>query len=70
MTYEVATPGIINMAIYDSNGTAVVPIVTNEYKEQGTYQIDVKTEGIKPGMYFLNFRRDNTVRTLKLMKLD
>jgi hypothetical protein len=69
-SYEVATPGIVNMGIYDTNGTEVIPIVTNEYKEQGTYQIDIKTEGVKPGMYFLNFRREGTVKTLKLMKLN
>ena len=70
MTYEMATPGIVNMGIYDGNGAEVLPAITNEYKEQGTYQINIKTDGLQPSMYFLNFRREGTVKTLKLMKLN
>ncbi|MBL7813648.1 MAG: T9SS type A sorting domain-containing protein [Saprospiraceae bacterium] len=70
LTYEVATEGIINIGIFDANGTQVLPVITDEYQQQGTYQTDIKTEGIKPGMYFLNFRRGKTVKTIKLIKLN
>ena len=70
LTYEIATPGIVNIGIFDANGTQIIPIINNEYQGQGTYQINIKTEGVKPGIYFLNFRRDRTTKTLKLMKLN
>ncbi len=70
LTYEIAKSGMVNMGLYDVNGTEVVPVMKNEFKEQGTYQQDIKTEGVKPGLYFLNVRKEETIETLKLMKLN
>lgn len=70
LTYEIATPGIVNMGLLDVNGTQIVSIVKNEYREQGTYQTDIKTEGVKPGLYFLKYQNGETVKTLKLLKLN
>lgn len=70
LTYEIATPGLVDMGILDANGTQIIQVVNNQYKEQGTYQTTIPTEGVKPGMYFLNYRRGSTVRTLKILKLN
>jgi hypothetical protein len=70
LTYEIATPGIVNMGLLDANGTQVISVVNNEYREQGTYQTDIKTEGVKPGLYFLKYQNGETVKTLKLLKLN
>jgi hypothetical protein len=69
LTYEIATPGIVNMGIFDVNGTEIIPIVHNKYQEQGTYQTNIKTEAVKPGLYFLNYQNGSTTKTLKLLKV-
>lgn len=69
LTYEIATPGIVNMSIFDDNGTQIIQIVNNKYQEQGTYQTDIKTEAVKPGLYFLNYQNGSTTKTLKLLKV-
>lgn len=69
LIYEIATPGIINMGIFDVNGTEIIPIVHNKYQEQGTYQTNIKTEAVKPGLYFLNYQNGSTTKTLKLLKV-
>jgi Secretion system C-terminal sorting domain len=70
LTYEIATPGIVNMNILDMNGAPVIPVVQNEYKEQGTYQTTINTETVQPGLYFLNYQNGQNIKTLKLLKLN
>ena len=70
LTYEIAQAGNVSMGIFDGNGHEIIPILKNEYKEQGTYNTDIKTEGVNPGMYYLNYKSGQTVRTLKLLKIQ
>ena len=70
LTYEVAVPGVVNITILDMNGVAIIPVVRNEYREQGTYQTSTIPVAGNPGLYFLNFRKQTTAKTLKLMKIN
>ncbi len=70
LTYEIAKSGVVNMDLFDINGRAVISVVNNEYREKGTYQININTEGVKSGFYFLNYRSGSNVKTLKLLKVN
>ena len=61
--------GNVTMNLFDINGRIVQSVINNEYRTQGSHQINTNTDGLMPGMYFLNYQSGRTMRTLKLLKI-
>lgn len=66
--YQIPTPGIVSLRIYDVLGNEVAVLTDNEFREAGTYSIEFNTDEFKlsSGIYFYQFRAGQFVDTKKL----
>jgi hypothetical protein len=68
ISYEVSTPGLVSLKIYDVLGKEVASLV-NEIKEPGMYQAQFNGAGMESGVYFYKLSTVSYTDIKKMMLL-
>lgn len=68
VSYRVADPGTVNLAVYCLDGKLITTLV-NEFQAEGIYQIAYKKETLAPGAYLLRMHTEgaNPVQDTRVM---
>jgi N-acetylneuraminic acid mutarotase len=66
ISYELTTPGKIQLDIYNCLGKKINKLV-NEVQYPGNYEVEWNAEGIKSGIYFCRLQVDSYSQTQKLI---
>ena len=69
--YQVPTPGIVSLRIYDILGNEVAVLTDNEFREAGTYSIEFNTSefNLSSGVYFYQMQAGQFVSSKKMVVL-
>lgn len=65
--YQIPTPGIVSIRIFDVLGNEVAVLTDNEYLEAGTYSTEFNTSefNLSSGVYFYQMKSGNFSATKK-----
>jgi hypothetical protein len=69
ITYQLATSGIVNLAVYDITGRKVTELVAG-WREVGVHNVNFNAYGLPSGVYFAHLKAGDFQRTLKLLLID
>lgn len=66
--YQLQSPGIVSLKIYDVLGNEIVTLVSDE-KSAGIYTVNFFSEDLPSGTYFYQLKMDNYMETKKMILL-
>lgn len=64
--YNVGSPGIINLSLYDLSGKLVNVFIPNEYSRVGQYEHSIDARGFPSGNFVLVFRSHTSTESVVL----
>tara|TARA_B100000989_G_scaffold293916_1_gene272039 strand:+ start:1501 stop:2700 length:1200 start_codon:yes stop_codon:yes gene_type:complete len=67
--FSIATPGKINITIYNSNGQKIGDVLTNEYLQRGNYNFSWDADKNPSGLYFVKLESQNFTQIKKALFL-
>ena len=67
--FSIATPGKINITIYNSNGQRIGNVLTNEYLQRGNYNFSWDADKNPSGLYFVKLESQNFTQIKKALFL-
>ncbi len=67
--FSLATPGKINITIYNSNGQKIGDVLTNEYLQRGNYNFTWDADKNPSGLYFVKLENQNFSQVKKALFL-
>ena len=67
--FSLATPGKINITIYNSNGQKIGDVLTNEYLQRGNYNFSWDADKNPSGLYFVKLESQNFTQIKKALFL-
>ncbi|MDC3166298.1 T9SS type A sorting domain-containing protein [Candidatus Marinimicrobia bacterium] len=67
--FSIATPGKINITIYNSNGQKIGDVLTNEYLQRGNYNFSWDADKNPSGLYFVKLKTQNFTQIKKALFL-
>ena len=69
ISFSISTPGITDIAIYNSNGQEVGNILKNEYLQRGNYNFSWDASNNPTGLYFVKLENQNFSQIKKALFL-
>jgi len=68
--YSLATPGAVNLTVYDMLGRRVETLAATPLASAGTYELNWEATNLANGTYHLVLETDEGVRSKRLVKVD
>ena len=69
ISFSISTPGLTDIAIYNSNGQEVGNILKNEYLQRGNYNFSWDASNNPSGLYFVKLESQNFTKVKKALFL-
>ncbi len=68
LEYTMETGGSVSVFISDYSGRRIMEVQSQQWLDNGYYQLIVPTEQLVPGMYFITLVRPEGTKTLRMLK--
>jgi hypothetical protein len=70
LNYELPEDANVSLNLFDGMGNPLKNLKNNESTKAGQHQIEVNTEGVAKGLYFIQFRTGKHVSTQKFIQIN